>query len=200
MSLLSPPPHGNAKKDLSSFRRTQKSTLTQIKEMPYKPKSVVATLHEEAGGMLNARSASELPRNRRQVYNNHYKVASSQGSSKVDPIFELVQQCKVDNLPGGRGFIRSVNFESGPCCVLASDNQIQNVVQFCTNPQASSVFGIDPTFNLGKFYVTLTTFTYTQVVNKSTSLSPTFLGPVFVHTERNYESYFHFFSTLVKIQ
>ena len=72
MSLLSPPPppHGNAKKDLSSFQRTQKSTLTQIKEMPYNPKSVVATLHEEAGGMLNARSASELPRNRRQVYNN----------------------------------------------------------------------------------------------------------------------------------
>ena len=156
------------------FPGTQKSTLTQIKEMPYKPKSVVATLREEAWGILNARSASELPRNRRQVYNNHHKLASSQGSSKVDPIFELVQQCKVDNFPGGRGFIRSVNFESGPCCVLASDNQIQNVVRFCTNPQASSVFGIDPTFNLGKFYVTLTTYTYTQVVNKSTSLSPTF--------------------------
>ena len=62
------------------------------------------------------------------------------------------------------------------------------------------MFGIDPTFNLGKFYVTLTTFTYTHVVNKSTSLSPTFLGPVFVHTEKNYESYFHFFSTLLKLE
>ena len=194
------PPHGNAKKDLCSFRRTQKSTLTQIKEMPYRPKSVVANLHEEAGGMLSARSASELPRNRRQVYNNHHKVASSHGGGKVDPIFELVQQCKVDNIAGGRGFIRSVNFESGPCCVLASDNQLQNVVRFCTNPRASSVFGIDPTFNLGKFYVTLTTFTYTQVVNKTTSLSPTFLGPVFVHTEKNYESFFHFFSTLLKLE
>ena len=40
---------------------------------------------------------------------NHHKVALSQGSSKIDPIFELVQQCKIDNLLGGRGFIHSVN-------------------------------------------------------------------------------------------
>ena len=60
---------------------------------------------------------------------------------------------------GGRSFIHFVNFASGPCCVLASDNQLRNVVRFCTSPGASSVFGIDPTFNLGKFYVTLTTFT-----------------------------------------
>ena len=143
--------------------------------------------------MINAKSASELPRNRRQVYNSHHKVATSLGISKADPIFELVQQYKVDNLPGGRGFVRSVNFESGPCCVLASDNQLQNVVRFRANPQASSVFGIDSTFNLRKFYVTLTTFTYTQVVNKSSSISPTFLGLVFVHTEKNYESFFYFF-------
>ena len=83
--------------------------------MPYKPKSVVAALHEEAGGMVNAKNVSVLPRNRRQVYNSYHKVATSQGNSKAVPIFELVQQCKVDNLPGGRGFIRSVNFESGPC-------------------------------------------------------------------------------------
>ena len=46
----------------------------------------------------------------------------------------------------------------------------------------------------------VTTFTYTHVVNKSTSFSPIFLGPVFVHTEKNYESYFHFFSTLLKLE
>ena len=62
------------------------------------------------------------------------------------------------------------------------------------------MFGIDPTFNLGKFYVTLTTFTYNQVVNKTTDVSPTFFGPIFVHTEKNYESYHYFFSTLVKLE
>ena len=71
--------------------------------------------------------------------------------------------------------------------------QLQNVVRFCTNPRASSAFGIDLTFNLGKLYVTLTTFINTQVVNKDTNLSPTFLGSVLVHTEKTYESYYHFF-------
>ena len=178
------PPHGNAKKDLCRYQRTQKSTLSKIKNLSGKPKVVVSTLYDEAGGMLGASSASELPRNRRQVYNIHHATPTSNANSKIDLIFELVQQCKIDLLPGGRGFICSVNFESGPCCVLASDNQLKNVVRFCTNPGASSVFGIDPTFNLGKFYVTLTTYTYTQVVNKTTNVSPTFFGPIFVHTEK----------------
>ena len=167
------PPHGNAKKDLCKYQRTQKSTLTRIKKMPEKPKLIVATLDEKAGGMLGASSTSELPRNQRQVYNSH-RLMPSVVSNKIDPIFELVQECKVDLLPGGRGFIRCVNFESGPSCVLALDGQLRDVIRFCTNPGASSVFAIDPMFNLGKFYVTLTTFTYTQVVNKATNVSPTF--------------------------
>ena len=37
------PPRGNAKRDTSSYLRTQKSTLKQIKDKPYKPKAIVAT-------------------------------------------------------------------------------------------------------------------------------------------------------------
>ena len=44
--------------------------------------------------------------------------------------------------------------------------------------------GIDPMFNLGKFYVTVTTFTYSHVINKSTSKSPTFLA----HNKAQYMS------------
>lgn len=60
--------------------------------------------------------------------------------------------------------------------------------------------GIDPTFNLGKFYVTVTTFTYSHVINKTTSKSPTFFGPIFIHTEKNYDAYYSFFSTLMKME
>ena len=83
---------------------------------------------------------------------------------------------------------------------MATEGQLNDVVRFCTNPGSSCVFGIDPTFNLGKFYVTVTTFTYSHVVNKCTMKSPTFFGPMFVHTEQNYESYFSFFSTLLKLE
>lgn len=194
------PPHGNAKKDSTAYRRTQKSTLSRIKEMAGKPKNVVALLHNEAGGSLGSSSASELPCNRRQVYNSKSSSASVIKPGKVDPLFELVQRCKEDLMPGGRKFIRTVNFDTSPSCVLATDHQLQSLVRFCTNPGAACVMGIDPTFNLGKFYVTVTTFTYSHVVNKTTSKSPTFFGPMFVHTEKNYDAYYSFFSTLMKIE
>ena len=168
-----------------------------MKETQGKPKVVVSTIHGEVGGVLGANSASELPRNRRQVYNQQ---ASARKSDKVDPIFELVQQCKADLMPGGRRFVRSVNFDTSPSCVLATDLLLNDVVRFCTTPGELCVFGIDPTFNLGKFYVTVTTFAYTHVVNKSTGKSPTFLGPIFVHTEQTSESYYTFFSTLLKLE
>ena len=37
--------------------------------MDGKPKSVIAKVYDEVGGILNAASKSELPRNRPQVYN-----------------------------------------------------------------------------------------------------------------------------------
>lgn len=64
------PCHGNAKKDSTSYRRTQKSTLSRMKQMAGKPKSVVAVLHNEVDGSLGSSSASELPCDRRQIYSS----------------------------------------------------------------------------------------------------------------------------------
>ena len=159
-----------------------------------KPKPVVSYLCSEKGGITGATSCSELPRNRRQVYNSQCSSASnnsSNSSGRADPIFELIQQYRLDLTPGGRKFIRSVNFETSPSRVLATDDQLQNIVRFCTNPGSSCVLGIDSTFNMGKFYVTMTTFTYTHVIRKGTNISPTLLGPLFVHTEKIFESYYY---------
>ena len=109
---------------------------------------------------MGVSSVSALPRNRRQIYNSKYTTSSGARLGKSDPLFELVQQCKADLMPGGRRFIRCVNFDTSPSCVLATDGQLQNIARFCTNSGASCVIGIDPAFNLGKFYVTVTTFTY----------------------------------------
>lgn len=197
------PPHGNAKIDTTPYQRTQKSTLSKIKDTSEKPKSVVSYLSSEKGGIIGATSCSELPRNRCQVYNSPCLSASNKSfnsSGRADPIFELIQQCSVDLAPGGRKFIRSVNFETSPSSVLSTDVQLQNVVRFCTNPGSACILGIDPTFNMGKFYVTMTTFTYIHVIRKGMDISPTLFGPLFVHTEKNYESYYYFFSTLLKLE
>ena len=60
------------------------------------------------------------------------------------------------------------------------------------------MLGIDPTSSLGKFYVTVTSFIYSHVVNKTTNKSPTCFGPLLVHTEKTCDVYQYFFSTLVR--
>ena len=97
---------------------------------------------------------------------------------KGDPLFELIKTSKEDLLPGGRKFIRHVSIDSSPSCILATDAQLSNIQRFCTVPGESCVLGIDPTFNLGKFYITVT---YLHVENK---ISHPSFGPMFVHTKK----------------
>lgn len=47
-----------------------------LKESKAKPKLAVSELHKAMGGSTEAQSASELPRNRRQVYNIRHPVAA----------------------------------------------------------------------------------------------------------------------------
>ena len=82
------PPHGNAKK--VSYKCTQNSTLSRIKQIPGKPKNVVSMLHDEAGGSLGVSSASELPRNRRQIYNSKSTTTLEARPAKSDPLFQAV--------------------------------------------------------------------------------------------------------------
>lgn len=80
--------------------------------------------------------------------------------------------------------------DSGLCCVLGLESHLYDVVRFCTNEYAFCVLGVDATFDLGKFYVTITTYVYEHVLNKT---SPT---PIYVHTEKTFEAYHHFFLSL----
>ena len=42
--------------------------------------------------------------------------------------------------------------------VLASDRQLAELVQFCTDPQEFSIFCADPTFNIFEDNISLTTY------------------------------------------
>ena len=164
---------------------------------------MVVAVHDEAGGSVNVKSASELSCNRRQVYNARQCIGDRQVHNPIgrpDPFYDLVRQCKEDNLPGGRKFIRSVNIDHSPTCVLALDSQLSDSVRLCTDPAGFCVLGIDPSFNLEKFYVTITTYLYIHLVNKETSVPPSFIGPIFVLKEKKYESYYWFFATLLKLK
>ncbi len=85
-------------------------------------------------------------------------------------------------------------------CILATDQQLSDIERFCANGQSTncSVLGIDPTFNLGDFYVTVTTYENLMLINKKTSKHPVLIGPMLVHQTRTYDTYFYFASQLLK--
>ena len=163
------------------------------------PKEAVNMVYEKVGGVVSANSLSELPRDRRQGYNlkSHNQCTSGIGSNhRKDLIYDLLQQ-RFGSL---KDFVRNVSFDDAVSCVLFTDQQLYDIERFCTNrgSTTNSVFGVDPTFNLGNFYVTVTTYENLLRVNRKTGKHPVFIGPMLVHQKRTYETYFYFASELMK--
>ena len=75
------------------------------------------------------------------------------------------------------------------CVLLTNDKQLNDLKRFCCDSQQFSIFGIDPTFNLGDFSVTVTTYRHLQLVERNTKKPPVFLGPMLVHQRKTTQSY-----------
>ena len=65
-----------------------------------------------------------------------------------------------------------------PMCVLATDQQLADLIRFGTDPSQfnSVLFVVDPTFSLGDFSVTCITYRHLLVMNPCTGQSPIMLG------------------------
>ena len=75
------------------------------------------------------------------------------------------------------------------------EQQFNDIERFCAceDQSSGSVLGIDPTFNLGDFYVS--PFTYEHKLLKN-GKHPAFIGPTFIHQDRKRNTYFYFASQL----
>ena len=116
---------------------------------------------------MKAKSLEELPRNRTQVSNVRRKFDSTSSlcskKSNRDPLFIVMEQSKIHD--GKDKFVRTVTACPEPMCVLATNQQLNDLVRFCTNPSQFSVLSIDPTFSLGDFSVTCITYRNLLVTN-----------------------------------
>ena len=89
-------PHGNSKKQ-RSFRRTKPSTLKLVKKAVKENKRPLQVLREVEniqGGVMNAKSGSDLPRNRQQMYSQKLHLEMLSPSFSIDGIIlkEVVYQ------------------------------------------------------------------------------------------------------------
>ena len=91
-------------------------------------------------------------------------------------------------------FVRCVQAAPEPMCVLATDGQLDEMVRNCTDNSNYAPVAVDPTFKLGRFYVTPIVFPLKMMVAKGTGKSPVYLGPLLIHHSQKFSNYHYFAS------
>ena len=112
-----------------------------------------------------------------------------------DEFAALLTRCKVEQ----ESFVRSVQAAPEPACILGTSHQFDQLSINCTGEEFT-VATVDPTFNLGHFYVTPLVFQLKQFVKKHTEEHPIFLGPLLIHNRLNYASYSYFAHQIVSLK
>ena len=137
-------------------------------------KEVLDEVYISAGDVTMARSLGELPRGPSDIYNarrlakrsndisnvskNETGCGESSKSEKlnVDTVWTLLERAKREEQLNNAVFIRDCAIHPDLFIVLANDEQLNELVQFCTNQRSFSVFEIDPTFNIFDRNISLT--------------------------------------------
>ena len=184
--------HGSSKTESKPYIRTQKSTLTSLKESvaTSQPRIAVDKVAENLGGMLNGNSSGSWPRDIKQAYNLKSRIDCKAPNIAVssDPYMALVMQCKEEAKDEKTAYIRQVTCAPEPLVILASNEQLHDLVRFCTHDQFG-VFAVDPTFDLGSFSVTTTTFENLHLISRRGGAHPVMIGPMLIHQKKEVTTY-----------
>ncbi len=156
-------PHGNSKKS-ASFVRTLPSTMKSLKDSSKEltPKFAISKISIPAS---EASSAGSLPRLRQQASD----IRRSQSIDK-DPLLSIMHMCKVSEGKGSH-FVRVVTGAPEPMAVLSFDWILDDIVRLSTHPENFSILGVDPTFNLGAFHVTVVTYEHKMLYKYNSSIN-----------------------------
>ena len=177
--------HGNSKRNTSSHRWSKESLKEKIKNSKYGPKETVHRLLEDAGGILEVHSPSDFPKNRQQIKN----LKRKSDNNLKDDIVNLIDTCNKEHELKNI-FVRTVLPSPEKIVFLSSENQLNDINRFCTNNARFCILGIDPTYNVSLCYLTVTTYRHLHFrTNKREHLVK--IGPVLIHTRKEYSSYFH---------
>ncbi len=102
-------------------------------------------------------------------------------------------------------FVRETRPSPEPAFVLGRDRQLDDLVRFCAASENFSILTVDPTFNLGDFDVTPTTYRHGLLVSIRTGnppvlIGPVLIGPTLIHYRKTFHTYLFFASTLIGLR
>lgn len=115
-------------------------------------------------------------------------------TNKSDDLMQAVYAAKKP----GDNFIRSVQEHPEAIVVLATNNQINDIKRFCADPELgkAAIFSVDLTFNLGDFYVCVTSYKNPMLTNIIGN-NPTQIGPCQIQHRKLHSSY-QFLASVLK--
>lgn len=187
---IHPRSHGNSKSN-RPYARCTKSLHNKLKDTAGKTtlKQTLSNCLKDCGG--------NIPKSHSQV--RCHQVKNKEKPSESDSLFTVMLQCKSTDPNSDDTFVRSVVAAPEPMAVLATNQQLKDMVHFLTDPQQHTVMSIDPTFNFGEFNVTPIAFRYLLLEHRKEGHSPIILGPILVHQQKKFSSYHFFASTLISL-
>ena len=189
-------PHGNSKKRKEPYMRTFPSATKKIKSIGSvsAPKEVVSKIQVMAGWAFNLSSASEVARDRTQVYNAMRNISRPKSRNTGHP--KSTNYHKLQVLLSQGDYIKSVEYVSNDNNKIklrvfaTADFLMKWTGQFCSASRKSSQIGIDMTYKCGPFYVTAGYFPHPSFVWKNNSYShPTFVAFVSTHIKKEADDY-----------
>lgn len=84
--------------------------------------------------------------------------------------------------------------------MLANDRQVNDLAGYCCDPFEFCVLAVDPTFCLGDFDVTPTSYHHLLLESVRTGKPPVMIGPTLVHYKKSFQTYLFFASSLVGLK
>ena len=182
------------------FFPTLPSTVQSIKKECHSsgPKEVVRTVSANAGGVIDAVCPGSLPRSEQQVayYKRQTTSTGEPVKSDADDLYTIMLQAHLEHSTKDK-FVREIKAFPEPAIVVATSQQLNDVARFCTDPQDYCVLTVDPTFCLGDFDVTPTTYRNLLLKCRKTGHHPVMIGPTMIHYTKTFTSYMFLASSIV---
>ncbi|KAK2554876.1 hypothetical protein P5673_023542 [Acropora cervicornis] len=157
------------------------------------PSTIYDQVFQESGGMMGAEAVAHTPRNISQIKNVRTKLRRK--CNDDDEFSSLLTFTKEK----GQSCLRDLQWTPAPRIVYAEDWQMVEIVQNCCQVNSASVLSIDTTFNVGKFYVTSTTYQNRNFINQRTGKCSNLPGPALFHVRQDESQFFYFSYTLLEV-
>ena len=144
-------PHKNLRTG-KSFVPTAPSTWKAILEKAKShkgPSSIFDESVENTGGILHCNVMADMPRDIKQVKNAHQNLKEEEEKDQVVSLLDLSRE---------EPAVHNLQWTPSPRVVFCTDEQQMKIVEECCSVGSKSVFSIDTTYNMGDYYVTLTTY------------------------------------------